>query len=215
MDTRDISRALRTVSLAANKRVNRLVSQAKKTKEGYVGKKSAEYNIALDALNAVTGDGAKKGRGNLFGVSKAKTRNEMISQISDIRKFMNMKSSTIKGAVKLRKEREERLFGTSVEKAMKGKTKKQKQQIKAEFAAMSADAYRVYRKYLEHEGIPNSPYMKFAGSDVVLETIGKKILSGGNEEEALRAAIQSAEDEYIKQQDEMFEAIDGEDYFEL
>lgn len=95
LDTRDMSRALRTVSLAANKRINRLMKQVKKTKEGYVPKQSAKHNIAVDAINAVTQDGKKKIK---WGVKEASTRNEMIEQINDIRKFMNMKTSTISGA---------------------------------------------------------------------------------------------------------------------
>ena len=112
LNQRDVSRALRTVSLAANKRMNRLLKQARKTKEGYVPKKSAAYNIAVDALNAVTNDGKKKIK---WGVKKASSRNEMLQQIGEIRKFMNMKTSTVKGAVKVRKEREKRLFGKTRE----------------------------------------------------------------------------------------------------
>ncbi|MBO7736185.1 MAG: hypothetical protein J6S67_26680, partial [Methanobrevibacter sp.] len=112
MNTRDISRALRTVSLAANKRVNRLLKQTKKTKDGYVLKKSAQYNIAVDAINAVTKDGKQKVQ---FGVKYANTRNEMIEQLGDIRKFMGMKTSTIQGAKNVRREREQRLFGTTTE----------------------------------------------------------------------------------------------------
>ena len=92
LSERDISRALRTVSLAANKRITKLTNQARKTKEGYVPKKSAKYNIALDALNAVTKDGQKKIK---FGVKQAKTRNEMIQQIGDIRRFTKYHSFPI------------------------------------------------------------------------------------------------------------------------
>ena len=97
-DEREMSRALRTVSLAANKRVRRLKENAKYSRsEGkYVTKKSAKQNIALDALNAVTKDGSIKG--DPFGVSKAKGRNDMYHQLSQIRQFMNAKTSTVKGA---------------------------------------------------------------------------------------------------------------------
>ena len=125
LNERDISRALRTVSLAANKRITRLTKQARMTKEGYIPKKSAKYNIAVDALNAVTEDGKKKVK---FGVKQAANRNEMIKQINEIRKFMNMKTSTVTGAVKVRKEREKRLFGKTREQAGKGLSVKQKAQ---------------------------------------------------------------------------------------
>ena len=165
MNTRDISRALRTVSLAANKRINRLLKQTKKTKDGYVLKKSAKHNIAVDALNALTSDGTKKPK---FGVKQAKTRNEMIEQLGEARRFMQMRTSTLKGAKEVRKEREKRLFGKTTEQAIRGKTKKQQKEIKSTFAEKISEAYARYRKFLEAEGIPNSPYSKFAGSESIL-----------------------------------------------
>ena len=126
LNERDISRALRTVSLAANKRIARLAKQAKKTKDGYVPKKTAKRNIAVDALNAVTEDGKVKTK---FGVKNAKSRNQMIQQIGEIRNFMNMRTSTVTGAVKVRKEREAKLFGKTSEQAGRGKTKKEKKAI--------------------------------------------------------------------------------------
>ena len=79
LNKREISRALRTVSLAANKRITRLKSHATKTSEGYVssGKKSGA-TIATDALNWVTNDGHSRTK---FGVKKSETRNQMIAQL--------------------------------------------------------------------------------------------------------------------------------------
>ena len=62
-------------------------------------------------------------------------------------------------------------------------------------------AYEVFRKYLEYEGIPNTPYIKFAGSENLLSLIGNKILNGENEEDVLMTAINYADEEYIKQQE--------------
>ena len=209
---RDISRALRTVSLAANKRMDRLLKQVKKTKDGYVPKKSATYNIATDALNNVTNDGKKKVK---WGVKQAKSRNEMISQINEIRKFMNMKTSTVSGAVKVRKEREKRLFGKTHEQAGRGKTVKEKAAIAKQYAAAASNAYAAFRKFLEHEGIPNSPYQNFAGSDVILNMIGSKIESGGNEDDAINEAIAYHNNEYIKQQDEWDSATGDSEMWEM
>ena len=50
LSARDMSRALRTVALVANKRVNRLMKNAVKRQGGYIEKKSGKA-IALDALN--------------------------------------------------------------------------------------------------------------------------------------------------------------------
>ena len=212
LNERDVSRALRTVSLAANKRIQRLMQQARKTKDGYVPKKSAKRNIAVDALNAVTNDGKTKVK---FGVKSAPTRNKMIEQIGEIRRFMNMQTSTVSGAVKVRKEREKRLFGKTAEQAGRGKTKKEKKAIEKKFSQKVSEAYALFRKYLEYEGLPNSPYMKFAGSDTILNLIGKKIINGDSEEETLQAAINEAEAQYIKEQEEWTEATGGDfwEYF--
>ena len=212
LNERDVSRALRTVSLAANKRIQRLMQQARKTKDGYIPKKSAKRNIAVDALNAVTNDGKTKVK---FGVKSAPTRNKMIEQIGEIRRFMNMQTSTVSGAVKVRKEREKRLFGKTAEQAGRGKTKKEKKAIEKKFSQKVSEAYALFRKYLEYEGLPNSPYMKFAGSDTILNLIGKKIINGDSEEETLQAAINEAEAQYIKEQEEWTEATGGDfwEYF--
>lgn len=212
MNTRDVSRALRTVSLAANKRYNRLLKQTKKTKDGYVLKKSSQYNIAVDALNAVTNDGKKKVK---FGVKNVKTRNQMIEQLSDIRKFMGMKTSTIQGAKKVRQEREQRLFGTTTEKASRGKTKKEKKAITEKFSQKISDAYKTFRKFLEHEGLPNSPYMRFSGSESILNLIGQKILNGEDEESALTAAIEKMTQQYEKDQETWNQITESDDFWAI
>lgn len=211
LNERDISRALRTVSLAANKRIARLTAQSRKTAAGYVPKKSAKHNIAVDALNAVTNDGKNKIK---FGVKSAPTRNKMIEQIGEIRRFMNMQTSTVSGAVKVRKEREKRVFGKTAEQAGRGKTKKEKKAIEKKFSQKMSEVYSTFRKYLEHEGIPNSPYMKFAGSESILNLIGKTIINDGDSEEALTAAIAKAEEIYLEEQQEMEDAIGG-DFWEF
>ena len=212
MNTRDISRALRTVSLAANKRVNRLLKQTKKTKDGYVLKKSAQYNIAVDAINAVTQDGKQKVQ---FGVKYANTRNEMIEQLGDIRKFMGMKTSTIQGAKNVRREREQRLFGTTTEKASRGKTKKEKKTITKKLSDKVSEAYATFRKFLEHEGMPNSPYMRFAGSESVLNLIGSKIINGEDEEDALTAAINFMTRAYEEEQETWNQITSSDDFWEV
>ena len=212
LNKREVSRALRTVSLAANKRMNRLKANAKKTKEGYVPKQSAKKNIAMDALNAVTSDGKKNVK---FGVRQSSTRNKMIEQIGDIRRFMNMKTSTVTGAVQVRKSREKQLFGKTLEQAQRGRSKKQKAIIARKYREKTSQAYSVFRKYLEHEGIPNSPYIKFAGSDTVLDLIGKSIINGSSEDEALEAALDYAKAQYEQEQEEFEALIDTDDFWEI
>ena len=55
--------------------------------------------------------------------------------------------------------------------------------------------------------------MKFAGSDTILNLIGKKIINGDSEEETLQAAISQAESQYIKEQEE-WEKATGGDFWE-
>lgn len=212
LNERDVSRALRTVALAANKRLNRLQKQARKTKQGYVPKKSAAHNIAVDALNAVTNDGKNKVK---FGVKQAKNRNEMLKQISEIRKFMNMKTSTVKGAVSVRKEREKRLFGKTREQAGRGLSVKEKARIAKEYSSFAAQAYSAFRKFLEHEGLPNTPYQNFAGSDVILNLIGNTIETGEDEETAIQRAIEAHTAEYEKEQEAWDKATGDSEFWEM
>ena len=209
-NTREMSRALRTVSLVANKRINRLMKQAKKTKTGYVQKKSAKYNIALDSLNAVTNDGKKKIK---FGVKQAKTRNEMYEQLNEIRKFMSMQTSTLSGAVNVRKQREIRLFGETTEKATKkAKTKAEKKLIKQTFSDKMKNAFSTYRKFLEFEGLPNDKYFRFQGSDSILSLVGSQILDDNDPEAVLQNAIDRFEADYISNEKQYNEITSGKGF---
>ena len=190
LNAREMSRALRTVALAANKRVNRLKEQAKKGPTGaYISKKSAAHNIALDALNAVTKDGSIKG--NVFGVQKAQgDRNKMYRQLAEIRQFMSAKTSTIKGATQVRQARERRLLGYTSEDAMKRqKTKKGKQETEAKIRQVLSDTYEAFRKYLQYKGYPNNNYVRFEGSMAVMELLRTGVQDDMNPEEALQMAI--------------------------
>ena len=159
LSTRDLSRALRTVSLAANKRVARLQKYAvhgKISQQGYISKGTSSQ-IATDALNFVTNLGTK--RGNVFGVSKAKTksgkisRNKMLSQLKLAKDFMSMTTSTVKGATKVRQRREKALFGQTREQAAKGlKYKYQREAIYKKFESKYNEVWEYYHKFLESIG---------------------------------------------------------------
>ena len=191
LNSREMSRALRTVALAANKRVNRLREQAKKGPTGaYISKKSAAHNVALDALNAVTKDGSV--RGNVFGVGKAQgDRNKMYKQLAEIRQFMGAKTSTIKGAKEVRQARERRLLGYTSEEAMKKqRTKKGKAAVEAKIRQTMSDTYAAFRKYLEYKGLPNNNYVRFEGSMSVLELLRTGVQNDLEPEQALQQAIE-------------------------
>ena len=196
LDKRDISRALRTVSLAANKRIANLEKYAKKTKHGYKQAPRKGKSIAVDALNWVTNDGKTPAK---FGVNKAATRNQMLSQISKVRQFMNMKSSTVTGSVKLRKIRERNLFGKTREEATKGiKGKRAKQQVYKNFQTMYNTVWSAYHKYRELKS--QDPHAYHEDSMSVLSLLGQYITSGVSEDEAVSKAVQEMNRQYEDQQ---------------
>lgn len=199
MGKRDLSRALRTVALAANKRINRLRSHAKLSEGiGYLPKSGLENNIAMNALNAVTRDGTRQGSGkknNIFGVNQAKgannkeTVNNMRAQLSEIRRFMSAKTSTISGATEVRQNREKKLLGTTTEEAIRGLSQKERTALIQKIESLTKDVYKGFRLYLEYKGYPNNPYEHFSGSTSVIELIKTHIDDGESVEEALKAAI--------------------------
>lgn len=195
MSQRDLSRALRSVSLAANKRIARLEKQAVKRKGGYVERKSGK-GISTAALNAVTNDGKTTGK---FKVGN-KTRNQMYSEFARAREFMGMKSSTVKGAVAVRKGMEERAFGKTREEAAKGKTKKQQEAITRTFQEKVKEVYSEFRKFLEEENVDKGDTGR------ILAIIGKKIIGdNGTGDEAREAARQSLTEAYETKQQEHIE----------
>ena len=205
LGTRDISRALRTVALAANKRINRLKQYAKKTKGGYISK-GIDSQIATDALNWVTRNGKIK---TPFGVKQAETRNQMLKQISDIKKFMGMRTSTVKGAVQVRREREQRLFGKTREQAGKGQSKKEKKKTYERFAHMHARVWELYYKFAELNGM--DPHAVWEGSEEILEIIGNGLATGKSDEEIINEALNRVQKMYQEQQDE-YHKIFGDDW---
>lgn len=205
LDTREISRALRTVSLAANKRINRLKQYAKKSTTGYVPK-GVKTQIATDSLNWVTKNGKVK---IPFGVKSAGTRNKMLQQISTIKQFMSMKSSTVTGATQLRKQREKKLFGKTREQAGRGQNKKQKQQTYNKFHEMNARVWELYYKFMELEGM--DPHSVWAGSDEILEIIGHGVAEGKSEEDIITEALNKVKEAYEESQEE-YNKIFGDDW---
>ena len=205
LNTREISRALRTVSLAANKRINRLKQYAKKEKTGYVPK-GVKTQIATDALNWVTKNGKIK---MPFGVKSAGTRNKMLQQISTIKQFMSMKSSTVTGAVKLRKDREKKLYGKTREQAGRGQSKREKAKTYKRFQEMNARVWELYYKFMELNGM--DPHSVWQGSDEILEIIGHGVAEARSDEEIITEALNHVKEAYEAQQEE-YNQIFGDDW---
>lgn len=227
LSKRDISHALRTVSLAANKRVNRLLDNAIKRGGQYVEKKSAKKAIALDALNKL----ADESDGNLKFSGKGKTRNQMIAELGRARSFMEMKTSTIKGAESVRKMRESRALGKTREDVMKeaaenyrkeykqrtGKapTKKQVKEVQVksfkEFQKLNSEIWSRFRKFNEM----NNKTGKYAGSDEILDMIANRSVNGADEGETLAAAAKLYERQYIEHmQEEFYDMADYDEFMD-
>lgn len=206
LDKRDISRALRTVALAANKRIDRLTKYAKKTKHGYEQKPTSGKSISVDALNWVSSDGATKAK---FGVRKADNRNQMIAQIGKIRQFMNMKTSTVSGAVAVRKMREKNIFGKTREQLARGKSEKQKKTIYKNMQQMYNTIWSAYHKYRELKNQDVHAY--YEDSMQVLQLLGQNVTSGAAEDTAIKNTLADMTENYEQQQKE-YSDLFGDDF---
>ena len=206
LNKRDISRALRTVALAANKRIQKLEKYAKKTKHGYVPNPKGGKSIAVNALNWVSSDATVKAK---FGVKKAESRNQMIAQIGKARQFMNMKTSTVTGAVSIRKMREKNIFGKTREQMARGKTEKQKQAIYKNMQQMYNTIWTSYHKYRELKSQDAHAY--YEDSMQVLSLLGQNVTSGISEEEAVMNTIKEMEQQYEEQQ-QGYNELFGDDF---
>lgn len=241
MSEREMSRALRTASLAANKRINNLLKYAVKRKTGEYDKKTGKplYHyqerktgkaIATDALNYITNDGREKPK---FGVGD-KNRNQMYKELARIRDFMKLQTSTVKGAEAVRKRREERILGKSREAYANEQLKSYKRDYKKrtgknptkrlinivrkeaiqEHLDMSSLAWGYFRTFLESEGLPNNPYHKFDESTEIIEMIGRRVAEGAGESQIHDEAREMYKKHYEKTQEEMdeeFEEGGGDD----
>lgn len=211
MSQREISHALRTVALAANKRMNRLLKHATKKRTGEYDKKTGKAlyhweeskksnkKIATDAINYITDDGRQSTK---FGVGK-KSRNEMIKEFGRVREFMGLQTSTLTGAVNVRKSREQRILNQTREQYVNKELRKYKRdfnkrtgrmpserqlkimrkKLSGDFESMSSLAWHYFRTFLESEGLPNNPYQKFDESTRIISMIGQRTAQGQSESE--------------------------------
>lgn len=215
MSQKDIQRIVRTTSLAANKRIKRLLDNSVKRNGQYIPKKSAKHNIATDALNYLVNENkARTGKPTIekFGVGNKASKQELQKELGRIRKFMSLKTSTIKGAKQVRKTREKKATGKTREDVLReGKarkmSKKDIQNMLKKYDEGISDVYKKFREYIEtyHPESKNAKFEKytpFQGSDEVLAEIRFRVANDETEREDELERLNEIENQYYEQQQE-------------
>lgn len=194
LNKRDISRALRTVALGANKRIKNLIKNEKAT---------ANTAIASDSLNwlrdTVKGRfGKSLNRGFKFGVKSASSRNQMIAQITVLRNFYGMSTSTVKGARNARQKREMSMYGKTREQMAKGMNKKERRALYARLNRYNKRVWEIYKNHCEIQG--RDPHELYDESGEEIRTIARVISKGGSDQQALNAVLAESEQNYLEEQ---------------
>ena len=224
LDERNLSHAVRTLALAANKRVNRLRQYAQKNKrDGKYVEKAGGPGVDFNALYAVSErkkigtDGEYEyGKIRKFGMGRTKITPEKVddykTEFTRASNFLRAKSSKVKGAIELRKKKEKALFGKTREdeikkKIKKGMTKKERNKIRREtqkeFSDLMSDVYSEYNRFKEEEALEGMYDVKKGKR--YLKKIGKKMMSGMSGEQArqdLSGEVTTTYEEKRKKQNE-------------
>ena len=184
LDRRELSRALRTVALAANKRIDRLTQYAYRRHGKYVEKLDGP---GLD-LNLLNHYGKTR-----FGVGD-KNRNEIYQEFARVRSFMSSKGSTVRGSINIRRAKEKALFGKTREEMGKGLNKKEKRALAKKLNKAMETTYKTYKEFEEEEAWTGMYEKEKARSR--LRSIGSKMLEGKSPEEAKEELKQEAQESY-------------------
>ena len=184
LDRRELSRALRTVALAANKRLDRLTQYAYRRHGKYVEKLDGP---GLD-LNLLNHYGKTR-----FGVGD-KNRNEIYQEFARVRSFMSSKGSTVRGSINIRRAKEKALFGKTREEMGKGLNKKEKRALAKKLNKAMETTYKTYKEFEEEEAWTGMYEKEKARSR--LRSIGSKMLEGKSPEEAKEELKQEAQESY-------------------
>lgn len=182
LNKRDLSHALRTVALAANKRIKRLLQYVKKRKEKgkYVEKKNGP-GLDLSALNNL--------QGNKFSVGK-KNRNQIYQELARARTFMGSKTSTVKGAIEARKNKDRAMLGQTREDLTKGMTPQEKKEEIENIKDLESDIYNTYDTYKDKYGMSGN--YEVEEGKAILQDIAQYMRQGYTEEEAMEMANKAA-----------------------
>ena len=190
LSQRDLSRALRTVALAANKRMNRLLKYSYKRHGQYIEKLDSP-GIDLHALN--------KTKGKKFSVGN-KNRNQIYQELASARDFMGQKTSTVAGAKEVRKAREIAMFGKTREQMTRGMNKKEKREFVKNLKDVMNDTYKTYDQF-EEEYQNIGMYDKEEGRRRFRD-MGTRILSGEDPDEVRKSIEAQATQEYEQKMEE-------------
>lgn len=197
MDRRDLSRALRTVSLAANKRIQRLLNKA----EVIVDKKTGDITYKEKGNQGISFDALYFTKGKKFSAAKTKDRNEIYKEFAKVRRFMNAGSTTISGAIELRKKRERAVFGKTHEELTKGMSKLDKAAAVENLNELIGDVYKEFHKFKEEYQIQGG-YTKEWGKRVIKMLARRMRDKGMSGEEARMSVAQYYDKKYEVEQDE-------------
>lgn len=193
LDRRDLSRALRTVSLAANKRINRLLNKAEKQVDEKTGdvRYVEKGNKGID-FEALYFTGGKK-----FGKGRKADRNEIYKEFAKVRKFMAAESTTISGAVALRQKRERAVFGKTREELTEGMTPEEAKKAVENMTELTSDVYSNFHKWKEEQALKGG-YDKATGKRVI-KMLARRM---GNKGMSAEEARQSVHDYYKNKYEE-------------
>lgn len=190
MDKRELSHALRTVSLAANKRLRRLKAKGEFDPETEKWTDVSGRGIDFEALY-FTG-------GKEFGVGRKKDikRSNIYKEFSRVRNFMKAGSTTITGAIELRKKRERALFGATHEELTSGMDKEETAQALADISDIMTDVYSEFHRWKEEAQIEGG-YTKAIGNRV-LKMLTRRMYNKGMTGEEARADVTAYREKVYK-----------------
>ena len=206
LEERDISRAVRTLSLAANKRFNRLLSRAEviTNAEGKVDKfveradkRGKAYGLDFNALYGYSSyiENTPSGKVKPFGVTNVKTKKgeegyvgALKAEFTRVRNFLQAESTTVEGATELRKTKELELFGQTREQKIQqmldeGYSAEDIRNMLNERNDFMSDVYEAYHKWRETYATMGT-YDKKQGKEMLRE-IGELMDKGSDESSAI------------------------------
>ena len=210
MNKRDISRAVRTLALAANKRIARLSKHAIKTVDQKTGDVTytEKGNLGLD-FEALYVNTDTQGNLKKFGVGRSKnvTIGEIKAEFEKVRSFLQAPSTKIPGSIALRQKREKQVFGKTREELTKGMSKAEAAEMTEEMKDIMRDAFKGLHEWKE-QSQNASRYDKEMGKRII--RMFQRRLSKGMDVETARGSIDKYYDKKYEQKEETAQQVEYE-----